>query len=180
MVALAYVAYGGNTLVWRSHLDFPIITHSRLPFYCTNRPVACKRNSLMDNYTWRHNCLPWLLAKTYGNHWGSDNKATAILKLDSIWCLSKVNAKVQLLARVWNFEWSLQKKRLWRNRWFHVCIVGIEVPVGLVQRIFQTRSSTNIYWAYQMTYSVCYSHPVSSKRRFCNLTATIPLDLVFT
>ena len=94
---------------------------------------------------WRHDWVPWLLLKTCGNHWGSDNKATAILKLDRIWCLSKVNAKLQLLARVWNFEWSLRKKQLWRNRWFRSCIV---VPVGLVRRIFQTRSSTNVYRTY--------------------------------
>ena len=34
----------------------------------------------------------------------------SILKLDSIWCPSKVNAKVQLLASVWNFESSLKKE----------------------------------------------------------------------
>ena len=37
----------------------------------------------MDNYMRRHDWVPWLLVKTYGNHWGSDNKATAIPKLDS-------------------------------------------------------------------------------------------------
>ena len=91
------------------------------------------------------------------------------LKLDSIWCLSIVNAKLQLLARVWNFQWSLRKKRLW---WFCACIVGLEVPVGLVWRIFQTRSSTNVYRAYPETHSVCYSCPVSLKCPFRNLTAT--------